>query len=72
MQKQVKNDLTYFFIYDYLYVLMNLYGSFIEEDKILYKALKTAFQRVNEIISKGSCGDIVEQYVITVYDDELR
>ena len=69
MPKTTKCDLTYFFIYDYLGVLLNNYLGFIQEDEELNEHITKAFQHVHDIINQGNLGNIVFQCALTVSED---
>lgn len=69
MQKQTKTELVYHFLFEYVSMLLSNFGCFIEQDEILKNSLQCAYDHLDCIISKEGTGDIVEQYVVTLYED---
>lgn len=69
MPKTTKCDTMYFFIFEYLNVLLNSCGGFIEQDEELNEHITKAFKRADEIISEGNLGNIVFSCVLTVSED---
>lgn len=69
MQKQTKTEIIYHVLFEYVSMLLGTFGCFIEQDEILKNSLQCAYDHLDEIISKEVRGDIVEQYVVTLYED---
>ena len=68
MPKTTKCDVHHFFIYQYLGVLLNNYGSCIDDEE-LNEHITKAFERAHEIINKGNLENIVFQCMLTVSED---
>lgn len=69
MQKQTKTEICYHFLFESLSMLLGTFGCFIEQDEVLKNSLQCAYDYLDGIISKEAMGDILEQYVVTVYQD---
>lgn len=68
MKGQKRTELGYMFIYEMLSCLEN-YLPLIERDEELLTTFNAMYSRIGKIVCDGVHGDIIEEYVVTEYED---
>ncbi len=70
MKKTIKQELGYFILFDYLESVRTACSGALSSDETLNGAFNTLSERCAELVQTGYCGNITEQYVITICEEE--